>query len=320
MKIAHISDLHLDAKYKRVNIENAECLLKHISRNRFDHLVISGDITENAEESAFVLTRKLLRKHGFLDPQKLTMTIGNHDIFGGVHLAEDVLNYPAKCREVDFDEKVKKFCYYFREAFENTKRPADDRFFPFIKELGDVILIGLNSIAEYSALKNPFASNGKISSRQFGEMNGLLEGLDTSGKKIIAVSHHHFCKDSIDTTNSSGTIWQAIEKQTMKLRNKKRVIKSLKKTGAEIVLHGHLHENSDYIRKGLKFLNAGGSVLGSRANIIKINEIEVTNNVITHKISAIESSLKPPSHYNDLMPLIYTFPNSTLPRSVICMN
>jgi 3',5'-cyclic-AMP phosphodiesterase len=320
MRIAHISDLHLDDNNRQANLVNAERLLEHISLRRFDHVIVSGDITENAEDTAFELARRLFKKYGLLDSSRLSVIIGNHDIFGGVHLAEDVLNFPSKCRETDFDEKVEKFCYYFRETFENTSRPADNRFLPFIKELDEVVLIGLNSIAEYSALKNPFASNGKISSEQLRVMNELLLGTDISDKRIIAATHHHFCKDSIDMTSSSGTIWQSIEKQTMKLRNRKRIIKKLKKAGVELVLHGHLHESSSYLWKDLKFLNAGGSILGCKKSLLKLNEIVVNKSGLFHNVSAIESETKPAAHYNELKTLIYTLPNSTPQRSVICMN
>lgn len=320
MKIAHLSDLHLDANNKRINLLNTERLLSYISANNYDHIVISGDITENAEASGFELARKLFKKYGLLDPRKLTVTIGNHDIFGGVHLAEDILKFPSRCRAADFNEKVKTFCYFFRETFQTTTKPAEDRFFPFIKELDDTILIGLNSIAEYSPLKNPFASNGKISANQLEEMQSLLNSVNAAGRKVIAVTHHHFCKDSLDMTTSSGLIWQAIEKQTMKLRNKKRIIKSLKKTGAELVLHGHLHESSAYFRKGLKFLNAGGSILGGNSGTIRFNEIEITGSELNHKIVTLDPALKPDSNPVEFFQILYPFPNRTPARNVISMN
>ncbi len=320
MKIAHISDLHLDANNKRVNLLNTEKLLDHISANRYDHVVISGDITENAEVSGFELARKLFQKYGLLDPNKLTLTIGNHDIFGGVHLAEDILKFPSRCRAADFNEKVKTFCYFFREAFESTIKPAEDRFFPFIKELEEIVIIGLNSIAKYSPLKNPFASNGKISHEQTEAMHILLKEINTTGKKILVVSHHHFCKDSLDMTTGSGSIWQAIEKQTMKLRNKKRVIKNLKKAGAEIVLHGHLHESTAYSRKGLKFLNAGGSIPGVNSGTIRFNEIEISKGELSHRIVIHETAEKSDTAPVKIFPIIYPFPKRTQARNIISMN
>ncbi|KXK42998.1 MAG: metallophosphoesterase, partial [Chlorobi bacterium OLB5] len=83
---------------------------------------------------------------------------------------------------------------------------------------------------------------------------------------------------------------QAIERQTMKLRKKKKVIKKFSETGISLVLHGHLHENREYHRKKIKFLNSGGSVLGS--NYLQFNEINTENNNIETKIIKTEKKYK----------------------------
>jgi 3',5'-cyclic AMP phosphodiesterase CpdA len=284
MKIYHISDLHLDKNFKKSNYYKTHCLLERIVDEGFDHLVISGDITENAESSAFEIARGLLKKFGLHGSEKATVVIGNHDIYGGVHLAEDVLSFPAKCRTTNYYEKVKDFEYYFRETFENTIAPARTTFFPFIKEFDEFLLIGLNSISEYSVLKNPFASNGEIGIEQFRLINEILSHKSFKGKKKIAVSHHHFCKDK--SNEQSSTLWQVIERQTMKLKNKKSTIKKLKKLGIDMVLHGHLHETNEYHRKGIKFINSGGSILGYKPNEIKITEINITGKQITSQVKA----------------------------------
>ena len=139
MKIAHISDLHLDVNYKQKNLTNTLKLLEYISDNNFDHIIISGDITENAESSAYELAHNTFKRFGLLHPEKLTLTIGNHDIFGGVHLAEDVVNFPAKCRKTNFHGKVKEFAYYFRETF-NNNISSPGSIFPFVKELGEIVI------------------------------------------------------------------------------------------------------------------------------------------------------------------------------------
>ena len=102
MKIIHISDLHLDTFYKQDNYIKTLLLFEYIADSGFDHVVITGDITENAEKSAFLMARNLLKKFNLLNPHKCTIIIGNHDIFGGVLLAEDILNYPKKCRLTNF--------------------------------------------------------------------------------------------------------------------------------------------------------------------------------------------------------------------------
>jgi Icc protein len=191
MKIAHISDLHIDKNYKRNNFYKTLRLFEYIASHNYDHIIISGDITENAEDSAFEITRTLLKRYGWLDSGKLTLTIGNHDIFGGVHLAEDVMNFPKKCRLTDYDAKVNTFEKYFEETFRKTLK-SPNGLFPFIKEFDEFVLISLNSIARYSILKNPFASNGEISAEQMETLNDIINKNDFYGKKKIAIAHHHF--------------------------------------------------------------------------------------------------------------------------------
>ncbi len=124
MKIAHISDLHIDAVNKKENYYRTLHLLEYINDNNYDHIFITGDITENGDMESMELARKLLGRFEMLSMEKLSIVIGNHDIYGGVHLAEDIINYPSKCRQTSFHKKVRQFGFYFREAFEKTKQPG----------------------------------------------------------------------------------------------------------------------------------------------------------------------------------------------------
>ncbi len=76
------------------------------------------------------------------------------------------------------------------------------------------------------------------------------------------------------TTHS---IWGAIEKHTMKLRGKSRLLKLFARTNVELVLHGHVHESHEYLRDGVRFLNAGGSVLHDQSPELHINIIRVSD-------------------------------------------
>jgi 3',5'-cyclic AMP phosphodiesterase CpdA len=297
MKIAHISDLHLD-KTLKLNYKKTMKLMEYIVDSGYDHLVITGDITENSEPSAFELARKMLKKYELLDRKKTSIVIGNHDIFGGVHLAEDVINFPTKCRNTDYDKKVNEFGNYFHETFENTIQPFKDNPFPFIKEFDEFVLIGLNSIAKYSVLKNPFASNGEVTVEQINAVEEYLNKNSYSGKHKIILAHHHFCKDVIEDTTTNA-FWQKIERQTMKLRGKKKLVKRFKKSGINLVLHGHLHESNEYSRKQIKFLNAGGSIL-NKSNELHINTININGSNITNYFTTVvlekSNLLKIPHH------------------------
>ena len=275
LTIAHISDLHLSPEHGRKNIRATRKLLEHIGNLGVDHLVITGDVAANAEKKDLQIARAILKSTGWLDPKLLSVVIGNHDIFGGVHRAEDILTFPRHCKRTDYSGKVSEFHDFFHEAFDQCMHVGDDSPFPFGKVVGDALLVGINSVAEYSRVGNPIGSNGEVDDRQFRHIEKILGSELLKGKKKIVLIHHHFYKKKEEGGGRMHSIWNAIERQTMKLRGKKKLMKSFGEGGVDLVLHGHVHENKEYVRRKLRFLNGGGAVLehsGKRPqyNLIKI--------------------------------------------------
>jgi DNA repair exonuclease SbcCD nuclease subunit len=260
MKIAHISDLHLCRKYKRDNVYKIKKILQQIVESEVDHIVISGDLTDNADEKDYLVLRRILESYNLLRWNKTSIVIGNHDIFGGVQSADDIINFPSKCKKVNYKEKVENFVKYFEELFENVFLPLEANPFPYAKEIGNVVLIGINSIDQYSKIKNPFASNGLVSKEQKKGLIKILEIYNQLDKLKIAIIHHHFNKNNVPSFSSENYLWNSIENFTMKLREKKKLMKLFVKNGITLVLHGHSHEMSEYMRRGLKFVNSGGSI------------------------------------------------------------
>ncbi len=260
MRIAHISDLHLCAKHKRDNIAKIKKLIQHALDNGAQHFVITGDIADNGEEKDFILFREILKKFDLLRSDKTTIVIGNHDIFGGAQSAHDVVNFPSKCLSVNYHEKVSAFVVHFKELFENVIRPHKESFFPFAKEFKDVLLVGLNSIDQYSRFKNPFASNGHVAKTQRKLIESLLITPKFKYKVKVVLIHHHFYPKNIASQSSESALWNKIENFTMKLRGKKKLLKLFVNNNVKLVLHGHSHEMKEYFREGIRFINAGASV------------------------------------------------------------
>ncbi|MFN3693702.1 MAG: metallophosphoesterase family protein, partial [Ignavibacterium sp.] len=210
-----------------------------------------------------------------------------HDIFGGPQKAIDIFSFPERCKEVDYDAKVHLFKEIFKETYFNTYVTDEESQFPFVKELDGVLIVGINSIAEYSKYKNPFASIGEIKLKNFNKIDELLKKYsDRDLFKIIAI-HHHFNKIK-NTTRSIAGLWQNIEKQTMKLKKKKRLISLFQKHNIDLVLHGHIHYNEFYERKGISFLNAGASTVGYTGKSLRVNIINLNQNSMhceLHKIA-----------------------------------
>ena len=256
-----------------------------------DHLIISGDISDNASEKDFQIFKRILNKHGFLNGEKVTIVPGNHDIFGGVQKAEEIFTFPEKCSKINYENKLSTFISYFPEAFENCFYISQKYFFPFAKKINETLIIGMNSIAKYSKLNNPFGSNGEIIASQFSEICDLLETSNVNFRHKIAVIHHHFNKIKIKSKSTLGSLWAGIEKQTMKLRNKKRLFNLFNQYDVDIVLHGHIHESREYHRKDVRFLNSGATIKNHK-DILKVNFLKINKDKFEVAIEEIDIPAK----------------------------
>lgn len=292
MLIAHISDLHLNSFYNESNYLRLKYLLKKLNDDKVGHLIITGDLTDNASEQDFIFLRKLLKKYDFLKGEKLTIIVGNHDIFGGVQRAEDIFTFPEKCRTVNYNQKLNEFAGYFPESLENCFFISSSGYYPFAKIIDNVLIIGINSIANYSKLNNPFASNGEVGMTQFNEVYSLLgTNMPQVNYKLILI-HHHFNKLKVKARSSLGNVWLNIEKQTMKLRNKRRLFNLFNEFNVDIVMHGHLHESKEYYRKGIRFLNAGATLKSEKEDIVKVNYLRLFENEIDVDIQRLDVPMK----------------------------
>jgi 3',5'-cyclic AMP phosphodiesterase CpdA len=236
----------------------------------------------------------MLNRYGFLNGEKLSIVPGNHDIFGGIQKAEDIFSFPERCNSVNYTKVVNTFLSYFPEAFHNCFYLSPKNFFPFAKVINNTLIVGLNSIARYSKLSNPFGSNGEIDATQFGELFEMLKNTDKDIKNRIVLIHHHFNKLKGDSKSTFGSIWAGIEKQTMKLRGKRRLFNLFREFKVDLVMHGHIHESKEYVRKKVRFINAGATLKNNKS-LIKINFVNLSKNGIDIDIRLLDypSRLKP---------------------------
>lgn len=284
MKIIHISDLHLCNSFKRTNISRVKSLLRHVSELGAAHLVITGDISDNADSKDFRILKKILQAYNLYSSEKTTIIPGNHDIFGGVQKAEDIPNFPSKCKNVNYNEKVNIFFENFKELYENTYFPDSGSPFPFAKPLDGVVLLGMNTVDKYSKFKNPLASNGKVHRKQFDSLVEILTAKSFGNYRKIVLSHHHFYKNCHEVKSSESAIWNKIEKYTMKLRGKRRLLNAFSSAGVELVLHGHSHDMKEYNRRGITFLNAGSSIESIASGKGQMMIINITGEGMSTKI------------------------------------
>ena len=260
--IAHISDLHLNPVYFPERTNSFRSLLHQCKQMNVDHIIITGDVTNQAKKEELEHFRDVLGEFSLLDGGKVTVIIGNHDIFGGPYHAEDVLKFPSTCKTTDYDMKVEEFYKGVKETFEGAKFFSSKTIFPFVKILGDVAIVGVNSVARWNAIKNPIGSNGKVEKEQHDALKAVFNSALLKGKHVFVAIHHHFNKMGDEKAKSKfEKLWLAFESATMKLRKKKNLLKLFQSRGVKTILHGHVHRHEEYHRSGIHCFNAGGSII-----------------------------------------------------------
>jgi hypothetical protein len=221
----------------------------------------------------FAILRTIFEDYNLLDHHKLSLTIGNHDIFGGVQLAEDVLDFPQRCKAVNFSQKTREFVEFFRECFDHVHRLDSRHFFPFAKAVQNIVFFGVNSSCEYSLVKNPMASNGHVSKVNRKLLQDLIVLKDYQDKLKIVLIHHHFYRYVMMQTNGGKHWWDRVEHQTMKLYQKKKLQRLFAKYGVHLVLHGHVHEYRQYEKHGVVFINGAGWRMPKQPHTLEISII-----------------------------------------------
>ncbi|HRI46079.1 MAG TPA: metallophosphoesterase [Ignavibacteriaceae bacterium] len=287
MKFAHISDLHINTYFRDSNLEQTKILLDYFNSVKVDHLLLTGDLTDNADELNLDILRKSLNHYGFKSGEKISIIPGNHDIYGGVQKPEDLFSFPERCRKTNYDKKLQTFNQIMNQTFDNVLYRSSINGYPYAKIIGDVLIIGVDSNDYFSPVSNPFASNGKVSKDEQKEIEIIVSKYGRDVNLTIMLIHHHF--NQMHTINhfSAAGLWQNIEKQTMKLRKKKSLIELFKNCRVDLVLHGHLHETLHYVRQNINFLNAGGSIKNNLRNSITCNIIDTENNNVNFQIIEI---------------------------------
>jgi len=280
-KVAHISDTHVSPEYNRKNILKLKSLLSQIVDENYDHVVITGDIAGHGEERDFRSVRRILKYFGLLEYEKLTVTIGNHDIFGGVHRAEDLLSFGKHCRLVNYAQKIELFEKAFRETFPMKAYEAE-RVFPFVKIIGPLVFVGINSVRPFHPILNPVGSNGYVSERQLQAVERIFSHPSTDELTKIVLVHHHFDKYRPYSSSLADRLFHIFESGSLKLHRRKKVQSIFNSLGVNGVLHGHTHIEEIYSNAGIIYSSTALNPIRSKRsgappmmNHIGLNEIIV---------------------------------------------
>jgi 3',5'-cyclic AMP phosphodiesterase CpdA len=192
-RILQISDLHFGPPFAP---EVAEALLRQIPSLAPDAIVVSGDLTQRAKRQQFEEARQYFDRFAGIP----TLIIpGNHDVpLWRVH------------------ERLVNPLGLYREIISEELNP--------VLEVGDVVLVGLDSTAPRRAI-----SNGRIDLPQLRQAGDVLAQADP-GKIRIVVAHHHFAPGHDKVFD-------------VPMPRSHRAIEYFVEHGVEMILGGHLHRS-----------------------------------------------------------------------------
>ena len=204
--------------------QTADQLIADAKMLRADHIAITGDLVNLGLPGEIDAAARWLATAG--QPDGVTVVPGNHDIYSTLH----------------GDIGVARWANYMGGD-------ADTHAFPFVRRIGPVVLIGLNSAIE-TQLGD---AGGRLGADQIEVARDLLERLGDDGAIRVVLIHHPLLPGLAPPR-------RAIADAAMLQR-------VLEKSGAELVLYGHNHKPLltwvDSVTGPIPVIG-GGSASGSR--------------------------------------------------------
>jgi 3',5'-cyclic AMP phosphodiesterase CpdA len=230
--IAHLSDVHLGpiagfaARYwnaKRAlgylnwqrNRRHAyrrdvlDQLIADLHLQQPDHIAVSGDLINIGLPGEMAQAARWLQSVG--PPDRVSVVPGNHDIYTGIGR----------------DIGLARWAAYMSASQASTAAVAGVAAagFPYLRRLGPVALIGLNSAHETA----PFVASGNLGADQRQRLAALLDQLATERVFRLVMIHHPPVP--------------GLTRPSHALTDAEAVRALLARHGAELVIHGHLHRN-----------------------------------------------------------------------------
>jgi 3',5'-cyclic AMP phosphodiesterase CpdA len=188
--------------------EILDALVADIKAQQPGHIAVTGDLVNLSLSNEFGPGRAWLE--GLGDPQHVSFVPGNHDVYVGNAVGQAERHWGD---------------YMRGDAGDASSEDAPAGFvFPYVRRRGDVALVGVSTgLPTY-----PLAATGTVGAAQMAALAQKLEALGREGLFRVVLIHH---------PPIPGDNW------LRRLTDAAAVREVLRKSGAELVLHGHHHES-----------------------------------------------------------------------------
>jgi 3',5'-cyclic AMP phosphodiesterase CpdA len=200
--------LHRRTEHRK---EVLAALLSDLQAMELDHIAITGDLTHLGTPTDFFKAQQFLQSLG--PPSQVTVVPGNHDAYVAAHWKHTFALWTE---------------YMASDTTAQTAAANTDFriHFPILRIRGRIALIGV-STARPSA---PLFATGRVGDIQLQKLENILTETGRQGLLRVLVIHH---------PPVSGVVrWRK------RLTDAGAFRKVLKRCGAEMILHGHVHRSS----------------------------------------------------------------------------
>jgi len=235
MKIAHFSDLHLLAldgvpmrrflnkrltgwanlrlRRHAIHRENyVRAIAREIVRMRVDHVIVTGDLTNLSLESEFELARDVLTRELAIDPGRVTIVPGNHDVYTlGSFGSRRFERYLAPWLESDVPDLA---------------IDVGGGRFPSVKLRDHIAILGISTAVP----RPPFVAAGEIGRRQLEALRRALSHPQVRQRMVVLAIHHPAVHR-----------YTATKQMLDGLRDAPALLSLLRPLTRGLVVHGHLH-------------------------------------------------------------------------------
>jgi 3',5'-cyclic AMP phosphodiesterase CpdA len=183
-------------------------IVADMEAHRPDHIAVTGDLANLGLPQEHI--NALAWLEGLGPPERVTVVPGNHDTYS----------------RVGRDLGARRWAAYMTSNAHGLAHAGGDGVGPpFVRVIGDVALIGVDSAIETP----PFLAWGRIGTRQLATLARILERVRGEGLFRLVLIHHPPLRGQADATRG--------------LRDAAGLESVLKQGGAELVIHGHNHRN-----------------------------------------------------------------------------
>jgi len=202
-------------RLKRNHIHRASyvrAIAREIARAKVDHVVVTGDLTNLALEPEFELARGVLLGELGIEPARVTVVPGNHDLYTrGALVSRRFERYFAEWLVSDLPELAVD---------------VGGARFPVVKLRGSVAVVALSSAVP----RAPFVAAGELGPAQLDALGRVLAHPEVARRTLVLALHHPPIHG-----------WSRLKAHMEGLRDAPALLSLLMPLPRGLILHGHLH-------------------------------------------------------------------------------